>query len=72
MVYPWNETLVNLLDQGIPVAFGWACGLVRLATAENDEQMAYDFINAWLAPETGKFLIEEYGCGHGNPRGAGL
>ena len=30
VVYPWNETLVNLLDQGIPVAFGWACGLVRL------------------------------------------
>ncbi|MDE0044552.1 MAG: extracellular solute-binding protein [bacterium] len=74
VAYAWNEALVNLLDQGIPVAFaapkegafGWACGLVRLAAAENDEQMAYDFIDAWLAPETGKFLIEAYGYGHGN------
>ena len=74
VAYAWNEALVNLLEQGVPVAFaapkegafGWACGLVRLDTAENDEQMAYDFINAWLAPETGKFLIEAYGYGHGN------
>lgn len=69
VAYAWNEALVNLLDQGIPVAFstpregvfGWACGLVRPAAAENDEHMAHDFINAWLAPETGKFLIEAYG-----------
>ncbi len=74
VAYAWNEALVNLLEQDIPVAFatpkegafGWACGLVRLAAAENDEQMAYDFIDAWLAPETGKFLIEAYGYGHGN------
>lgn len=74
IAYAWNEALVNLLEQGVPVAFaapkegafGWACGLVYLAAAENDEQMAYDFINAWLAPETGKFLIEAYGYGHGN------
>ena len=74
VAYAWNEALVNLLEQGVPVAFaapkegafGWACGLVRLDTAENDEQMAYGFINAWLAPETGKFLIEAYGYGHGN------
>ena len=25
-----------------------------------------DFIDAWLAPETGKFLTEAYGYGHGN------
>ncbi len=74
MAYAWNEALVNLLEQGIPVAFaapregafGWACGLVHLAESRNDEHMAYDFINAWLAPETGKYLIEAYGYGHGN------
>ena len=74
--YAWNEALVNLTEAGIPVAFaapkegafGWACGLVRVSTGEGDEQMAYDFIDAWLAPETGKFLIEAYGYGHGNQK----
>ena len=74
VAYAWNEALVNLLDQGVPVAFaapkegafGWACGLVHLSSAENDVGLAYDFINAWLTPETGKFLIEAYGYGHGN------
>ena len=74
IAYAWNEALVNLLDQGIPVAFaapkegafGWACGIVHLSSSENDVGLAYDFINAWLAPETGKFLIEAYGYGHGN------
>ena len=74
--YAWNESLVNLLEQDIPVAFaapkegafGWACGLVRMTNGEGDEQMGYDFIDAWLAPETGKFLIEAYGYGHGNAK----
>ncbi len=74
VAYSWNESLVNLTEQGIPVAFaspkegafGWACGLVRMKGAPADEQLQYDFIDAWLAPETGKFLIEAYGYGHGN------
>ena len=74
--YAWNEALVNLSEQGIPVAFaapkegafGWACGLVRMSGGEGDDQMAYDFIDAWLAPEAGKFLIEAYGYGHGNAK----
>ena len=74
MGYAWNEALVNLREQGIPVAFanpkegpfGWACGIVRINKGQGDEQMQYDFIDAWLAPETGKFLIEAYGYGHGN------
>lgn len=74
--YAWNEALVNLTDQGVPVAFaapkegafGWACGLVLGANSAADTQMAYDFIDAWLAPESGKFLIETYGYGHGNQK----
>jgi len=74
--YAWNEALVNLTEQGIPVAYAnpkegalaWACGVARIAGAPGDEQMAYDFIDAWLSPETGKFLIEEYGYGHSNKK----
>ena len=74
--YAWNEALINLNEQGVPVAFaapkegafGWACGLVRVKTGEGDDQMAYDFIDAWLAPESGKFQIENYGYGHSNAK----
>ncbi len=74
--YAWNEALVNLTEQGVPVAFaapkegafGWACGLVRGANSTADDQMAHDFIDAWLSPEAGKFLIEAYGYGHGNQK----
>lgn len=76
MAYAWNEALVNLREQGIPVAFaspkegafGWACGIVRINSGTGDEQMQYDFIDAWMSPETGKFLIEAYGYGHGNQK----
>ncbi len=30
--------------------------------------MGYDFIDAWQAPETGKWLIENYNYGHSNPK----
>lgn len=76
MAYSWNSSLLNLLDQGIPVKFaspmegalGWACGIVRLNTGEGDENLAHDFIDAWLDPESGAFLIETYGYGHSNRR----
>jgi len=72
--YAWNEALVNLIEQGVPVAFaapkegpfGWACGLTYMTGSEADEGLVYDFIDAWLSPESGKFLIETYGYGHGN------
>jgi spermidine/putrescine transport system substrate-binding protein len=76
MAYSWNSSLLNLLEQDIPVAFaspkegalGWACGIVRINTGEGDDQMAHDFIDAWLAPESGKYLIETYGYGHSNAK----
>lgn len=76
MAYAWNSSLLNLLEQDIPVAFaapkegalGWACGIVRVNTGDGDEALAHDFIDAWLDPESGVFLIETYGYGHSNRR----
>jgi hypothetical protein len=31
-----------------------------------DDQKAYDFVNAWTDPGTGRWLIENYGYGHAN------
>ncbi|MDZ4093927.1 MAG: extracellular solute-binding protein, partial [Paracoccaceae bacterium] len=60
--YAWNDLVKNLKNEGIPVAyarpkeglFTWFCGLTLLNTGKADPALAYDFIDAWLAPETGK------------------
>lgn len=72
--YAWNETVKTLKEQGIPVkyadakegVFTWLCGMTLLNTGKASEAAAYDFLDAWLSPETGKFMIESYGYGHSN------
>ncbi|GAB4383169.1 ABC transporter substrate-binding protein [Albidovulum sp.] len=71
--YAWNALVKNLRDQGIAVEyarpkegfFTWFCGLTLLDTGLADPAMAYDFIDAWLSPETGRTLID-WGYGHSN------
>lgn len=71
--YAWNGLVKDLHDQGIEVEyarpkegfFTWFCGLTLLNTGTADPAQAYDFIDAWLSPETGKTLIEG-GYGHAN------
>jgi len=70
----WPAVYSNLKANGVPVAYmtpkegvySWITGFVRLKEAPGKEQNAYDYVDAWLAPETGKFLIEAYGYGHTN------
>lgn len=72
--YAWNDAYVRLKKQGVPVAYmkpkegilSWVCGKAMLNTGEGDEQLVYDFIDAWASPETGKFMISEFGYGHSN------
>lgn len=72
--YAWNDLVKNLNKEGIPVSyakpkegyFTWFCGLTLLNSGKADPALAYDFIDAWLSPETGKLLIEGSGYGHSN------
>jgi spermidine/putrescine-binding protein len=72
--WAWPQVYGDLLKEGVPVAYltpkegvnSWATGFIRLAEAPGKEQNAYDYVDAWLAPETGKWLIENYGYGHTN------
>ena len=72
--YAWNDLVKNLRAEGVPVEFArpkegmfaWFCGLTLLNTGKADPALAYDFIDAWLSPETGKVLIEQSGYGHSN------
>ncbi|MDR0809459.1 MAG: ABC transporter substrate-binding protein [Gemmobacter sp.] len=66
----WNASAVALKKQGVPVEFmnpeegmlTWTCGYVLLKDAKNIDK-AYDFINARLETDAGKYLIEAYGYG---------
>lgn len=71
--YGWNASLVNLKDQGIPVGmmipkermFTWIAGFVMHKDVGN-EDAAYDLIDAWISPESGAWLMENYGYGSTN------
>jgi spermidine/putrescine transport system substrate-binding protein len=69
----WNSSAVTLKSQGVSVKFmnpkegilTYCCGLVLSKNAPNVDA-AYDLIDAMIAPEAGKWLIEVQGYGHSN------
>jgi spermidine/putrescine transport system substrate-binding protein len=72
--YAWQQVFSELVKAGHPVVMArpkegmhsWLTGFARLASAPGKEQNAYDYVDAWLAPESGKWMIENYGYGHSN------
>ena len=73
--YGWNASLVNLKKQGLDVGmmvpkermFTWIAGFVMHKNVKN-EKAAYDLIDAWTAPESGAWLMENYGYGSTNKK----
>ncbi len=71
--YGWNASLVNLKKQGLDVGmmipkermFTWIAGFVMHKNIKN-EDAAYDLIDAWTSPESGAWLMENYGYGSTN------
>jgi spermidine/putrescine transport system substrate-binding protein len=69
----WNSSAVTLKGQGIAVKFmnpkegilTYCCGLV-LAKGAPHPDAAYDLLDAMIAPDAGKWLIETQGYGHSN------
>ena len=65
---------MRLRKEGVPVKYmnpkegilTWLCGLSLLNTGDGDEQMMYDYLDAWASAETGRYIISEYGYGHAN------
>jgi spermidine/putrescine transport system substrate-binding protein len=76
MAMCWNDAAVSLKRDGYPVRMAApkegmitrVCGLVMTNVGEADEGLVYDALNSLLAPETGFFLIDEYGYGHANQK----
>lgn len=75
--YLWSASVARLKENGVPVEYmlnpkegivSFACGLVMLNDGPGDEDAKYEFIDAMLDPEAGKYLIEAYGYGHSNQK----
>ena len=78
--YGWSESFVRLKKEGVPVAYANpkegllafvdGFGITKNRTA--NEAKIYDYLDAWISPETTKFLIEEFGFIGANQRGRAL
>lgn len=75
LAWAWNETPTALIAQDIPVAINretvegstsWFCGYVNVVDGPNSEDLMYDFLNAWLEPESAVHIVNEFGYGNGN------
>lgn len=74
--YGWNASVALLRKQGIDMAMmkpkegiiTWTDGLVLYKDHPGSEDLAYEYINAYMTPEVGAFLINAYGYGSGNEK----
>ena len=74
--YSWNSSYSRMLKQGINVEwmnpkegiFTWCDTQVLLKGGEASDDERYDYLNATLTPEAGKFMIEEFGFGSANEK----
>ncbi|MEZ5933518.1 MAG: extracellular solute-binding protein [Alphaproteobacteria bacterium] len=73
LAWAWNETRTQMQAAGHPVEIKrdtaegsstWVCGYVNLKNGAGSEDKMYDFINAWLEPRVGDFIVAEWGYGH--------
>jgi len=72
--YAWNDAYASLKREGLDVGYmipkegilTWVDTTCLIKDGPGDEVEAYDFMNSLISPETGVFLIEEYGYGSAN------
>lgn len=71
--YSWNQSFVTLQGEGVPVGymvptegvFAWGSGFIIHKDA-TDLNAVYTYIDAWISPESGAWLIDNYGYGSAN------
>ena len=75
MGWGWNQTEINLVSNGVPAQMmrdvdegivTWVCGYVHLQGAQASDDQVYDMLNALTAPESGQYIIENWGYAHSN------
>jgi len=74
--YAWNDAYASLKREGLDVGYmipkegilTWVDTTCLIKDGPGDQNEAYDYMNALISPETGVFLIEEYGYGSANSK----
>ncbi|WP_109465563.1 extracellular solute-binding protein [Albibacillus kandeliae] len=75
LAWAWNETFSTMSAEGYPIAMkrdtdegasSWVCGYVHLKDAPGSDDKFYDFVNAWLEPQTADYIVNAWGYGHSN------
>lgn len=64
----WNETPARMMrdvDKGIAT---WVCGYVHLKSSMAPVDQVYDLLNALSEPDSGKYIIENWGYPHANAK----
>ena len=78
VAWSWNDSATQLKAAGMKVVFNrepkegassWFCGWVHMKDAPGDDQRAYDFVNAFLAPSTAQGLLDDFGYASTNQVG---
>lgn len=78
VAWSWNDGVVYLRNDNYDVGFQreakegsstWFCGFVNLKDGPGSEDKLYDFVNAWISPESAKPLLENIGYGLTNAKG---
>ena len=72
--YAWPASYATMKAEGHAVrymepkegVFSWLGGWLLLKDRPGNEQNIYDFVDAWLDPGVGKWMMENYGYGHSN------
>lgn len=76
--WSWNDGVALLQADDYPIGYQretkegsstFTCGYVNMKNGPGSEDKLYDFINAWLSPETAVVLMNEQGYGHANKDG---
>jgi spermidine/putrescine transport system substrate-binding protein len=71
--YGWPDQYAKVVDAGVNATYvepkegrnGWVCGFVVLQDTEHYD-LALEYIDAAIAPESGKEVINQYFLGHAN------
>jgi spermidine/putrescine-binding protein len=73
--WAWNQSLTVGQSNGVPLEAAmkagtstWVCGYVNMADEPGSKDLAYDYLNALLDPQVGKYLLEAWGYGHSNAK----
>lgn len=73
ITYAWPSTTIAMTNEGLDVVYmepkesrlSWVAGFVLLKDTDNYYR-SHEYADAWIAPESGLWFMNNYGYGHSN------